>query len=229
MRAAWRQVVLASVVGVLVLGACSRKAADKSPEAAAPAPVASEVPEAAAPVVAAAANEADVTRYPDETPIDHVLATTHVFASSARTQASTTGGTVAGSLKAETDVDEIAEHQGFALVYFIDPKDPSRKLLGWVSKVDFAVPAAVGVRPGAPDAGAAPAPPPATAPATAPAPPVAPQRALDVRQDHGACPGGYARCGAMCRLQCGSSADCGGTAHCLHGFCLGAGSAPCAH
>jgi hypothetical protein len=230
MRAAWRPLVAPLVVAVLLLGACTRKAADKSPEAAAPAPVATEVPEAAAPVVAAAANEADVTRYPDEAPIDHVLATTHVFASSARTQASATAGTVVGSLKAETDVDEIAERQGFALVYFIDPKDQSRKLLGWVSKVDFAVPpAAVGVRPLA-DGGAAPAPPPATGPATVPAPPAtAPQRTLDVRQEHGACPGGYSRCGAMCRLQCGSSADCGGTARCFHGLCLGAGSAPCAH
>jgi hypothetical protein len=230
MRATRRLLVLAWAIGVLVLMACSRKAADKSPEAAAPvAPVASEEPEAAAPVVASAANEADITRYPDEMPIDHVLATTHVFASGARTQASATGGTLVGSLKAETDVDEIAEHQGFALVYFIDPRDASRKLLGWVSKVDFSVPsAAVGVvKPVGPDAGTAPPPPPATAPATAPAAP--PARALDVRQDHGACPGGYARCGAMCRLQCGTSADCGGSARCLHGLCLGMGSAPCAH
>ncbi len=230
MRAAWRPWLFASAVGVLVLGACSRKAADKSQEAAAgPAPVATEATEAAAPVVAAAANEADVTRYPDETSIDHVLATTHVFVSTARTQGSATGGTVVGSLKAETDVDEIAERQGFALVYFIDPKDPSRKLLGWVSKVDFAVPA-VAVKPMTGDAGGVPAPPPATTTAPAP-PPTAPpaQRVLDVRHEHGACAGGYARCGAMCRLQCGTSADCGGSARCLHGFCLGAGSAPCAH
>jgi hypothetical protein len=225
MTARWRPVVLASLAAALVLGACSRKPVDKSPEAEAPAPVASEAPEAAGPVVAAAANEADITRYPDETAIDHALATTHAFASSARTQASATAGSLVDSLKAETDVDQIAERPGFVLVNFIDPKDPSRKLLGWIAKGDFtAAPAATHH---VTDAGTAPGPAPTPAPTPVPIPTPVP-RALDVRQDHGACPGGYARCGAMCRLQCATGADCGG-AHCLHGFCLGPGSAPCAH
>ena len=219
MRAAWRWVAPASWVGAVTLGACTRKPVETaSPEAEAPAPIASESgapAEAAAPVAAAAANEADVTRYPEETPLPHALGTTHAFASSVRTQASATGGTAVVALKAETDVDEIAEHQGFVLVYFVDPRDPSRKLMGWLNKVDF-VPAAVPtVGHVVPDAGNVPPPP--------------PQRLLDVRQEHGMCPGGYGRCGAMCRLQCGTAADCGGTAHCLHGFCLGTGSAPCAH
>jgi hypothetical protein len=214
-------VLVACLSGALLVGCPSRKSAgDKAPEAGAPAPTTASVQvEAAAPVAAAAAaNAADVLRYPDETPIDHALGTTHVFASSVRTEASATTGAVVDVLKAETDVDEVAERQGFVLVYFIDPKDPSRKLTGWVAKSDFTAPA---VRPTGTVAPPGTIPPPATVPPPA-------QRPLDVRQEHGSCPGGYARCGAMCRLECGSSADCGG-AHCLHGLCLGAGSAPCAH
>jgi hypothetical protein len=273
-------VVAACTAALLLagLGGCPKPkpAADKSPEAEAPAPTASADADAEAPPAVTAANEIDVTRYPDETPIDHALGTTHVLASAVRTQAGAGAGTVVDTLKTQTDVDEIAERQGYVLVYFIDPKDSSRKLMGWLSKTDFTSTPAPGTTPGGPpqvlactlplvgiqhaggsscervcldDRGCGPGGAACTGSgelllAGKPAgivrfcrsggavvpPPGVPgtQRTLDVRQEHGTCPGGYMRCGAMCRLQCRSAADCGGTAHCLAGYCLGPGAAPCA-
>jgi hypothetical protein len=56
-----------------------------------------------------------------------------------------------------------------------------------------------------------------------------PAKRLDVRKSAaGACPAGYAVCGAACRLTCKSTAECGlATAHCTGGFCEGPGALPC--
>jgi hypothetical protein len=162
-----------------------------------------------------AVNDFEIQRYPDEKPINHVLGTTHVFESDARTQASATLGTVVAKLSPGTPVDEISERSGWMLVVFIDPKDPteSRREMGWLADSDFIVPGMRRV-----DAG--------------PAPTAAPPRAarpLDVKQEHGACPGGYGPCGAMCRLECRADPDCVVTgARCYAGYCLAPGAMPCA-
>jgi hypothetical protein len=70
---------------------------------------------------------------------------------------------------------------------------------------------------------------PTFAPLPGPAPAPRPARPLDVKQQNGSCPGGYGRCGAVCRLQCSADTDCVlSTAHCQAAFCLGPGAQPCA-
>jgi hypothetical protein len=224
-----------------------------------------------------ATNEAAVSRYPDETAVNHVTLASKWTASNVRTQAGQGGGDLVAVLKAGTEVDKIAERQGYSLVVFNDPSDPSRKEMGWVSQVvftpepprkhvplhctggqvaillqageetcvtpctqDSACPkntvcngAGVLSMNGAPGAAtkfcgpsAAPTPPaPAAVDAGGPPGP----KKLDVKKGaDGKCPGGYAACGAICRMQCGKDTDCGvAGARCQGGFCQGPGSAPC--
>ena len=240
--------------------------------------IAPETPSAPPGVVdagALAANQASVTRYPDETSVDNVLVATRWGATTVRTQASASGGSLVATLKAEIEVNEIARRQGFALIVFTDPKNPSRTDMGWVSEAVFnaepphghapvvkcpgqvavlvqmgnercvtectqasACPggqSCTGAAPlsnnGVPGAivefcegggHAGPAPQPSTQPPTptptpsASAPPVQPKKGpLDVKMVNGACPGGYAKCAAICRMTCASDAECGlSTAHC---------------
>jgi hypothetical protein len=89
---------------------------------------------AAAPL---AANEAAVTRYPDETAVNGMPQTVHWAVASVRTQASGTAGDVVATIKAGTEVTKIADRQSFSLVVFADPGDPSRKDMGWVSSAVF--------------------------------------------------------------------------------------------
>jgi hypothetical protein len=93
--------------------------------------------EAAAAPAAAAANEASVTRYPDETAVNHVSQTTRWTTSNIRTQAGNNAGDLVAVVKAGTDVDKIAERQGYYLVIFTDPSDATRKEMGWVSQAVF--------------------------------------------------------------------------------------------
>jgi hypothetical protein len=198
-------------------------------------------------------NDADITRYPDEKAVDHVLGVTRLAASNARTQAGASLGSVVAALPQGTSVDKVAVRRGWFLVVFIDPKDPGagRRLLGWLDPTDFVpptgkLPAVHCEMPKVPVVVAgkwtcavpAPTAPPTgpTVPPTVPTVPSLPEagpapkpsRPLDVKQQGGACPGGYARCSALCRLQCGKDADCGlATAHCQAGFCLGPGAQPC--
>jgi hypothetical protein len=202
-----------------------------------------------------AENDADITRYPDEKGVDHLLGVTRLAASNARTQAGPSAGTVVAALPPGTSVDKIAVRRGWFLVVFIDPRDPSagRRELGWLDPTDFVAPTGklpsihcelprVAVLHGGretcdlpPAPTAAPGVPPLTPtlPTVSPTVPTAaprPTRPLDVKQQGGACAGGYGKCGALCRLQCGSDGDCGlATAHCQAGFCLGPGAQPCAH
>jgi hypothetical protein len=191
-------------------------------------------------------NDADITRYPDEKAVDHLLGVTRLAASNARTQAGGNVGSVVAALPPGTSVDKVAVRRGWFLVVFIDPKDPGagRRLLGWLDPTDFVpptgklpavhcempkVPVVVAGKwtcaiPAAPGPSTVPTVPPL--PEAGPAP--KPSRPLDVKQQGGACPGGYAKCSALCRLQCGKDADCGlATAHCQGGFCLGPGAQPC--
>jgi hypothetical protein len=179
-------------------------------------------PEAAPP--GEAVNASEMTRYPDEKPVDHAPLTVAEQSANLRTQAGTAGDLVV-VLKKGTEVQKLAEHGGFYLVLADDPKESSRKLMGWVSENAFEIGPSRraepephgdgGVAPHVADAGTKPAP--------------GPAKPLDVHKEaNGGCPAGYAACGAVCRLTCKADGDCGvGTAHCTGGFCLGPGAVPC--
>jgi hypothetical protein len=167
--------------------------------------------EAAAPT--AASNDAEVTHYPDQAAGNNETLTTHVMVA-ARTEASTTGGKLVTELKPGTATQKLADHEGFDLVTFADPTNPSNKLEGWVHATAFGAAPVVhgdgGATPVAVDAGAC--------------------KPLDLKKSGTACPAGYAACGVACRLQCSKDADCciaGAT--CSGGTCLGKGATPCAH
>jgi hypothetical protein len=180
--------------------------------------VASAVVEAGPPPLAA--NESAVTRYPDETPVNHLPLKTRWATSTARTQGSASGGDVVAVLKAGTEVEKIADRQSFYLVLFTDPSEPSRTEMGWVGEGVFgSEPMRKRIsEPATVDAGGSPSP---------SAPPISPKK-LDEKRSGGKCAPGYASCGAICRLQCGKDADCGTPgAHCQGGFCLGPGAKPC--
>lgn len=189
------------------------EATDAAPEASA-----SAIVEAAAPT---ASNDGDVTHYPDQTAGNNETLTTRVMAA-ARTEASTTGGKLVAELRVGTQTTKLADHEGFDLVTFTDPKDGSLKE-GWVHATSFgAVPTPVHVVDGG-----------TTPPATTDggATPTCKPQPLDIKKNaNGTCSAGYAACGAMCRMSCKADADCClATAHCQGGFCLGPGASPCGH
>lgn len=180
------------------------------------------VPEAS--VSGEAVNASEMTRYPDEKPVDHAPLTLESGAN-LRTQAGS-GGDLVVVLKKGTEVEKLAEHESYYLVLADDPKDPTRKLMGWVSESAFGAAAPHGR--GEPE----PTPPPhgtvADAGSKPPSPPPGPAKPLDVHKTNGACPPGYASCAAVCRLTCKAESECGiATAKCTGGFCVGPGAVPC--
>jgi hypothetical protein len=220
---AWGWVVVASIASALV--ACSmlkKKAAlDGGEDGAASADAESSV--APAPQAAQAANDAQITRYPDEKAFDHATLTTESPAN-VRTQAGS-GGDLVVVLKRGTEVEKIAEHGGSYLVIAEDPKDPSRKLMGWVVEAAFGAepvvrrhdhdggasgPVEAGT---AADAGKAPAPTPDAG--------AQPSAFVCVKQSPpGKCPAGYTVSQAVCRLACKAAADCKGPdPKCNAGLC----------
>jgi hypothetical protein len=241
MKRAWGSVAVAAFASGAL--ACSMlklpgAAADAGGEAAVTeAP--SALPEAGAAGAVDAVNASEMTRYPDEKPIDHAPITAE-SGGSMRTQVGT-GGDLVIVLKKGTEVEKVAEHDVYYLVLADDPKDSTRKLMGWIAESAFsgALPhkgepeprGDGGAAPPAPhvvaDAGTKPSPTPTTPPPTPTTPP-GPAKPLDVKKVNNACPPGYASCAAMCRMTCKADADCGvATAHCSAGFCLGPGAIPC--
>ena len=228
MMRAWGWVAVPAMASTLLACSLLKKpgAADAGPDAG---------PSAALPVEAAATeavNESELTRYPDEKPVDHATLTAE-SGGNLRTQAGPAGDLVI-VLKHGTEVQKVAEHAGYYLVIADDPKDPARKLMGWAAESVFSgeaphrheaamgdggptPPAKVvdaGAKPAAVDAGAKPAP--------------GPAKPLDVKKINGACPSGYAPCSAICRLTCKAVSDCEDpAAHCTAGFCLGPGASVC--
>ncbi len=177
------------------------------------------VPEAGPP--GEAVNASEMTRYPDEKPVDHAPLTVESSAS-LRTQAGS-GGDLVVVLKKGTEVEKLADHESSYLVLADDPKDATRKLEGWVAESAFGA---------APHGRAEPEPPPhfvvADAGPKPPSPPPGPAKPLDVHKTNGTCPPGYASCAAVCRLTCKIEAECGiATAKCTGGFCVGPGAVPC--
>ena len=82
-------------------------------------------------------NEGDITRYPDEKSSTGSTLTTEAPAD-LRTEVGA-GGKLVVVLKKGTEVDKLAEHAGHYLVVAEDPKDASRKLMGWAGTSAFTV------------------------------------------------------------------------------------------
>ena len=78
-------------------------------------------------------NAADVTRFPDEKKLDEKAT---LEWSSSKVRKKPQGDQVA-ALPKGTSVTKIAEHQGFFLITFADPKDSTKQLEGWVYKDAF--------------------------------------------------------------------------------------------
>ena len=224
MMRAWGWVAVSAMASTIMACSLLKKpgagdaGADGGAEAAAALPVEGRPVEAV--------NESEMTRYPDEKPIDHATLTAE-SGGNMRTQAGA-GGDLVIVLKRGTEVQKLAERGSYYLVLADDPKDPTRKLMGWASEGVFSAEPARrhegdggphetsadgGSRPVVADAGTKPAP---------------AKRPLDAKKINGACPSGYAPCSQACRLTCKAEADCGDpAAHCTAGFCLGPGAVAC--
>jgi len=176
-----------------------------------------------------AANESQVTRYPDERPFDHATVTTESSAN-VRTQAGS-GGDLIIVLKKGTQVDKTAEHGESYLVIAEDPKDPSRKLMGWVVESAFG-PEPVVVRRHEHDGGAG-TPVDAGGGADAGKTPTVdagtqPSTSVCVKQKPpGSCPAGYVVSQAVCRVPCKAATDCKGPEpKCNAGLCYASNGCP---
>ncbi len=114
-----------------MLAACPKKgtdAADAAAEAGAGAAVVDAGPETT--------NEAQITRYTDdEKSMDRADATVKIAKTNAIT--AVPKGDVVTSLKKGDAVTQVVLHNGYYLVTFADPKDPTKKLMGWVAKQAF--------------------------------------------------------------------------------------------
>jgi hypothetical protein len=217
---------MAVVVMAGALVACPLKmpgsGSDAGQDAAGEASVADIAPPEAGPA-AEAINASEMTRYPDEKPVDHAPITAEA-GGNMRTQAGS-GGDLVMILRHGTEVEKLAEHGGYYLVLADDAKDPSKKLMGWVAESAFnggggSHPVVVGVTDGGVkpvavvDAGVKPA----------------PLHPLDIHKNaDGSCAAGYASCSALCRATCKQVSDCGPIplVKCSAGFCLGPGAQPC--
>ncbi len=223
MMRGWGCVAVAAMASALV--ACPLKkpgATDGGPDDASAEASAAVVPEAGP---AEAINASEMTRYPDEKPIDHAPLTAEA-GGNMRTQAGA-GGDLVMILKHGTEVSKLAEHGNYYLVLADDPKDATRKLMGWVAESAFTGEAprhggdggeVVVADAGAPrrrrrdEAPSAPDPRHPQEPG--------PDRAPRATRPH---------CSALCRATCKTVSDCGSLpmVKCTGGFCLGPGAQPC--
>lgn len=105
------------------------EAVDAAP-AAAPAPI--------------AANVDDIARFPDEARLDSVAASTLRFSQAREAPAV---GKVVAQLKLGTAVTKVAQRDKFFLVTFDNPKDSSKRLLGWLHQDSFSPPVDAGLKP----------------------------------------------------------------------------------
>jgi hypothetical protein len=197
---------------------------DAAPEAAAPGDVTADGAAAPGADTSEAINAAEMTRYPDEKPVDHAPITAE-GGGNMRSQAGP-GGDLVMILKHGTEVEKLAEHGNYYLVLADDPKDSSKKLMGWITEAAFnggAHPSTI-VTTG--DAGAHTTPVAVVDAGVKPAP----LRPLDIHKNaNGTCAAGYASCSALCRATCKVATDCGPIplVKCSEGFCLGPGALPC--
>jgi predicted flap endonuclease-1-like 5' DNA nuclease len=134
---------LALAALVALVSGCPKKGGDAA-DAEAEAAVA-EVAEAAAPAapVAAATNENDVSRFPDEKKLENVAAT---IQRQTNVREIPGIGKVVATLAKGGTVTEIAQRSTFFLVVFDNPKD-SKRVMGWISQDAFTAPVDAGLKP----------------------------------------------------------------------------------
>ncbi len=216
---AWRWVAAGLVLGALPACSMLKKpgAADAGNGGESEASAVAEA--AAAPL---AANEGDITRYPDEKASTGSTLTTEAPAE-LRTEVGA-GGKLVVVLKKGTEVDKLAEHAGHYLVVSEDPRDASRKLIGWASTSAFTVGTYHGpsvTHDGGTVAGEGGAHAATTVDAGPPAPAKPGGAAVCVKQNPpGHCAAGYNVSGAVCRRPCTAAADCSGPEpKCNGGLC----------
>jgi hypothetical protein len=135
MTTLFRGIRLVSLVSLALVTGCGlfgkkEGAADAEAEAAV-----AEVAEAAPPPVAtpAAANENDVSRFPDEKKVENVTAT---IARPTNVREIPGIGKIVASLNKGGTVTEIAQRGTFFLVVFTNPAD-QKSLMGWISQDSF--------------------------------------------------------------------------------------------
>lgn len=130
-----------ALLALLALAACKKKAAEVGDAGEAPAAVA-EVADANS-NDPATTNAANVARFGDEVKIDHVVAV--VVSGNAQVREDPAGGKLFATIPKGASVTELAEHEGHVLVVFDNPKTPTEKLSGWVTKDVFSASAVVRV------------------------------------------------------------------------------------
>lgn len=130
-----------ALLALLALAACKKKAAEVADAGEAPAAVA-DTPDANS-NDPATTNAANVARFGDEVKIDHVAAV--VVSGNAQVREDPAGGKLFATIPKGASVTELAEHEGHVLVVFDNPKTPTEKLSGWVSKDVFSASAVVRV------------------------------------------------------------------------------------
>lgn len=137
-------VSLVAVIPLVTGCGLLKKKGDDAADAAAEAAVA-EVAEAAPPPVAtpAAANENDVSRFPDEKKLENVTAT---LLRPTNVREIPGIGKVVASLAKGGTVTEIAQRSTFFLVVFANPSD-QKQLMGWISESSFTAPVALVAKP----------------------------------------------------------------------------------
>jgi hypothetical protein len=116
------------ISGAFLLRSCREKAA---PVAVAPeggAPDAAHAP--------LASNEANVARYKDETAILPPAGVVQWAAENVRTEAGGRGDLIV-TVRRGTEVQKIAGREGYQLIVFSNPGDPSDKLMGWINAEAF--------------------------------------------------------------------------------------------
>ncbi len=136
--------MLAMVVCIGILLACKAREeaspVDTGVATTASAPVASSVgPVASTAPKTEAANAGDVKRFPDEKKLDEDA---KLEWNSSKIRREPRGGPEVAVLLKGAAVHKIAEHAGFFLITFQDPKDVARTLMGWVYQDAFKAAAA---------------------------------------------------------------------------------------
>lgn len=145
MTTLFRGICVATVL-VAALTSCDKFKKKDDADAAAPddAATAAADPDAGAtpaPTAApAAANEPDIARFPDEAKLDNVAATLQRFTNAREVPQS---GKLVAQLQKGTAVTELASRKDAFLVTFADPKDASKRLMGWIPAESFTAAPAV--------------------------------------------------------------------------------------
>ena len=172
-----------------------------------------------------ASNDADLTHPPDAAKLDSPEDTT-IQGWSATVKTAPGSGTTVATLAKGTAVSKIASHDKYFLVLFDSPKDPSKKIAGWVTADVFTAHAVIILKDGGAhgdggagkdagaavvtaDAGSAPQ------PTAAPGIPTPPPGTVEVAPTNGACPADFSLGkDARCHKNCSSSPSVCGGARC---------------